>query len=101
MLAIRADGLSFVTCVLEAAGTPELVKQFDRLYGYNVSRRGSPLDLAIDEATGFAEAGMIEFLNFVWEYVFLRVPLDEKRAAEFAALLKEAEDEDQAASGSS
>jgi hypothetical protein len=78
-----------VKCLDEAIRVPELVKSFDRLYGFNLSRRGAPLDLAIDKATGFEEAGMIEFMNFVWEFVFLRVPLDEKRAAEFAALLKE------------
>jgi hypothetical protein len=78
-------------CLQEAIETPELIRNFDRLYGYNLSRRGAPLELAIDDATGFTESGIIEFMNFVWEYVFTRIPIDEKAAKEFAAFLAEDE----------
>jgi hypothetical protein len=86
-MAIRRDGLSYMRCLEEAIGTPELIRSFDRLYGYNISRRGAPLELAIDDATGFTEAGIIEFMNFVWEFVFTRIPIDEKAAIEFAAFM--------------
>jgi hypothetical protein len=78
-------------CLEEAVTTPELIRNFDRLYGYNLSRRGAPLELAIDDATGFTEAGIIEFMNFVWDFVFTRIPIDEKAAKEFAAFLAEDE----------
>jgi hypothetical protein len=79
-----------MTCLNAALEVPELIANFDRLYGYNLSRRGAPLELAIDDATGFTEAGIIEFMNFVWEFVFTRIPVDEKEAARFAAFLAEA-----------
>jgi hypothetical protein len=87
LIAVRRDGLTYARCLEEAIATPELISNFDRLYGYNLGRRGAPLELAIDDATGFTEAGIIEFMNFVWEFVFTRIPIDEKAAKEFAAFL--------------
>jgi hypothetical protein len=94
LLAIRPDGLTYQRCLEEAIRTPELIRNFDRLWGYNLSGRGSPLELAIDKATGFQEAGIIEFMNFVWEYVFTRIPIDEKDVAKFNKLLAELEAEE-------
>jgi hypothetical protein len=93
LVAVRRDGLTYLRCLEESINTPELIRNFDRLYGYNLSRRGAPLELAIDDATGFTEAGMIEYMNFVWEFVFTRIPIDEKAAKEFAAFLAESDDE--------
>ena len=55
----------FLLCLREAAATPELVEQFDRLSGTNLARRGSPLDLMIDDATGRTDAALIGFVEFV------------------------------------
>jgi hypothetical protein len=68
-----ADKISMVECLVVASGTPELVKEFDRLTGHNLSRNGSPLDLAIDDATGRTEDGAKDFINFVRECVFERI----------------------------
>ncbi len=62
----------FLTCVREAANTPELVAEFDRLTGNNLSRRGSGLDLLIDDSTGRTETGFHEFLEFVYETIYAR-----------------------------
>lgn len=68
--AVRPDGLSFMLCVREAAGTLELVSQVDRLYGTAIVARKTPIDRMIDEATGKHDADMQTFLRFVWNFVF-------------------------------
>lgn len=75
--AVRKDGLSFITCALAAAAVPEFVLEFDRLNGTNIALRGAPLDVAIDQATGRQEAEIKLFFQFVWDTIFLRVPLAE------------------------
>lgn len=36
--------------------------------------RGTPLELEIDKATGRIEDEFLEFIEFVYEYIFLRIP---------------------------
>lgn len=77
---------TFWECVTVAASNPDLVANFDRLNGSNLSLSGSPLDLAIDQATGRLKADMQDFLNFVYGCVYLplvkgcgeRYEMDEK-----------------------
>lgn len=71
-LAVRPDGLTFLTCVQEAAGCRELIEQVDRIYHTNLLQRGSPIDIMIDEATGRADSDKQTFLRFVWNCVFIR-----------------------------
>jgi hypothetical protein len=57
----------FVLLCLE---NEELVREFDRLRGTNLSLRGSGLDLEIDRATGRLEHDFRVFLDFckdLWE----------------------------------
>jgi hypothetical protein len=77
MASVRSDGLSFMQCLMAAAGTIELVREFDRLYKTSLLER-VPLNRMIDEATGKLDADMQEFLRFVWNNVFLTVPRVEK-----------------------
>lgn len=72
LLAVRSDGLTFAACVQMASGNADLVSEFDRLRGTNLSLRGAPISLAIDEATGRLDHDMQSFLRFVWNNVFLR-----------------------------
>ena len=58
-------------CVVHCAGVPELVAEFDRLTGSNLSLRGTSLDLMIDEATGRQREEMREFTAFVFECIWL------------------------------
>ncbi|ARL04270.1 hypothetical protein [Burkholderia pseudomallei] len=67
---------AFARCLVEAAGTPELVAEFDRLFGCELASmaEGSPLDLAIDSATGRFEGDMRKFAEFVHDAVYSRLP---------------------------
>ena len=65
-------GISFAECLAHCAGHQELIANFDRLAGSNLSLRGSGLDLAIDQTTGRLDAEIEAFIEFCWECVFLR-----------------------------
>jgi len=79
-LAIRKDGLSFLACVKECSECHELVANVDRLYGTNILRRGAPINLMVDDATGKADADKQTFLRFVWNCIFIRVPVGDPLA---------------------
>jgi hypothetical protein len=63
----------FHVCLNAAVRERELVENFDRLYGANLCRRGAPLDLTIDEATGRQSADMERFCEFVFDFVYARM----------------------------
>lgn len=71
-LSMVRHGISFYQCIMECAQVPELVENFDRLNHTNLSRKGHPINVMIDEATGKFHADMEAFIEFVWECVFLR-----------------------------
>lgn len=71
-LATTRNGVSFAACLRQCAGNKELVSQYDRLKGTNLSLRGTGLDLAIDQASGRLESDIAGFVEFVWDVVFLR-----------------------------
>ncbi|MFA4971144.1 MAG: hypothetical protein WC683_00930 [bacterium] len=62
-----------VRCLCLAASMPELVAEFDRLNGTNLGRRGSGMELAIDDATGRADEDLRRFVAFVEECVVERL----------------------------
>lgn len=64
------------TCVRAALALPELVAEFDRMHGTNLSLRGSGLDLRIDLACGRPEGDVAQFVAFIHETVASRVPPD-------------------------
>jgi len=41
--------MTFSEVALQCAGNDELVSNFDRLRGTNISRKGAPIELAIDQ----------------------------------------------------
>lgn len=49
------------------AGNCELLANYDRLRGTNLSGRGSPIDRLIDEATGKLEAEALAFFDWCRE----------------------------------
>jgi hypothetical protein len=70
---------AFANLVTYCASVPELVDQFNRLTGCNLgqSAKRTPLERAIDEATGYpgeSEADMAAFVAFVHDTVWLRLP---------------------------
>jgi hypothetical protein len=70
------DRLTFLGCVLRSLDNDELVAHFDRLTGRNVGRKGSPLDLVIDEATGRQADDLDAFITFVRDVVWDRLPVE-------------------------
>jgi hypothetical protein len=53
------------------AATPELVAQFDRLTGANLARKGAPINLMVDDATGKTNEDVAKFVEFVREFVYM------------------------------
>jgi hypothetical protein len=63
----------FLMCLSEAASNKELLAEFDRLTGYNISLSGPAIVQEIDKATGQLEAGAKVFYEFVMEKIYLPV----------------------------
>ena len=49
---------------------PELVKEYDRLYGTRLSRSGSPIVLMVDDASGKTEEDVRGFADWVRRVVY-------------------------------
>jgi hypothetical protein len=64
----------FHVCLKQALDTWELVEQFDRLYGANLTRKGSQMEVMIDDSTGRTSKDVGAFVEFVYDCVYLRVP---------------------------
>ena len=67
------DTMTFYGCLMECANNQELVKEFDRLRGTNLSLRGSPIEIEIDKSTGRLDHDLKLFVDFVWECVWRRL----------------------------
>lgn len=65
----------FAEFVRTCASNDDLVREFDRLYGTNVGQRGTPLDLAIDDATGRQTSDAMVFLAFCAD-LWSRLPVE-------------------------
>lgn len=63
----------FLTCLEESLATPELLAQFDRLYGASLSSTRSPIALMVDKATGKLDDDVKAFAGFVHECIYLRI----------------------------
>jgi len=61
----------FLQCLREAAANKELVAEFDRLNGSNLSFRGAPIEIALDQATGRQREELQKFVEFVRDAVYL------------------------------
>ena len=71
--------VTFAEFVFMCAGNKDLVREFDRLTGSNLSMNGTGLDLMIDRVTGRTAEGLEQFVAFVHEFVWLPIagPLPE------------------------
>ena len=68
--------MTFADVLMEAAHHREFVEQYDRLSGTNLSRCGTGIDLTIDDASGRMDAEVPAFVAFVYECIWLRLPLE-------------------------
>jgi len=64
---------AFKACVMLCAADVEFVAAFDRLTKSNLQGRGSPVDLAIDDATGRLPEDAKLFVAFVFDVVWSRL----------------------------
>jgi hypothetical protein len=71
---IRTES-DLVLAVLYCAKNKALVEQFDRLNKSNLSLKGTSLDLMIDEATGKQRQDILDFIAFVDECIYQRIPM--------------------------
>jgi hypothetical protein len=65
---------AFMACVNKAVNMPELVQQFDRLYGADLTKHRSGIEQMIDQATGKSDSDIASFMSFVHDSVYMRVP---------------------------
>lgn len=79
---------AFMACLREAIETPELVANFDRLYGASLTAKRSPIEEMVDAATGKQEDDMRAFVGFVHEGVYLRLPSEAIHALRLASFGK-------------
>lgn len=68
--------MTFAQCVLQSARNQDLVREFDRLYGCNMSLKGRTMELAIDKASGRLDSDCLTFINFVFDCVWMRLSPD-------------------------
>jgi len=69
--------MTFQDCVHECLKEPELVSNYDRLYGGHVQSllKSTGINQEVDLASGFYESEMLKFVDFVNEYVWTRLPI--------------------------
>jgi len=77
---------AFLACLSDAIDTPELVEQFDRLYGATLTGRKSPIEAMVDRATGKQEDDIRAFVRFIHDCVYLRLTDDAIHSLRAAAL---------------
>jgi hypothetical protein len=56
--------------VVACRNNPELVAQYNRLFEGSLGAPRTPIDRAVDEATGYAREQQMRFIAFVDEYVW-------------------------------
>ncbi len=67
-------------CLMQCAATPEFVREFDRLNHSDLARRGIPINIMIDDATGKTDADIKKFVAFVAEFIWLPLVAKEVEA---------------------
>lgn len=81
---------AFVACLGEAIRTPELVTQFNSLYGATLGARTSAIEQMVDKATGKADDDMRAFAKFVHDCIYTRLPAEAIHSLRAAALAEAA-----------
>lgn len=66
----QRNDITFVECLELCIQQADLIAQWERL-SHKKLVASSPLDRMIDEATGYDQTVMGEFVDFVYEYVWV------------------------------
>ena len=69
---------TFADCCRESFANRELLAEFDRLRGTNLSLRGTAFELQIDFASGRFEGEMEKFVEFVRDCIWFRIDGDRR-----------------------
>ena len=67
---------AFIACLRESIAVPELVANFNRLYGATLGARSTPIEQMVDTATGKAKDDMRAFVEFVHFSIYTRLPAE-------------------------
>lgn len=70
--------MNFKDTVLACFENKQLVVEYDRLNGTNLSKRLTPIENAIDEATGHKEKELLGFICFVDHFIWSPVVADSR-----------------------
>ena len=57
-------------CIMKAAENKELIAQYDRLNGTNLSLNGSVIDLMVDKSSGRQKSEIEGFIKFVHDVIY-------------------------------
>lgn len=68
------DDPAFMKCLDGAIETPELMQQFDRLFGATIVSRKSAIETIVDKATGKHDDDCRAFVAFVHDAIYTRLP---------------------------
>lgn len=69
--------MSFKDVVLYCVDQPEFLKEYNRLMGCKLGKPRAPIEILIDEATGYvpnSEDDMQKFIAFVYQTVWCTLP---------------------------
>jgi hypothetical protein len=61
---------TFEDAVMECFTNKQFLVEYDRLIGTNLSKRLSPIEKAIDEATKMRDVEMLGFIKFVDDFIW-------------------------------
>ena len=70
----------FLVALRQAAENPELLEEYDRLYGTNLRDRGAPLDIIANAEAGTIDQEMDVFVAFIRDHVWQCIAPDVREA---------------------
>jgi hypothetical protein len=73
-----SEPLTFEECVRQSLADEDLVREFDRLYGTNLSGKDSTLDYEVRLASGCDGDDLHKFVVFVHQYVWGRLSPEDR-----------------------
>lgn len=71
-LLAERNGVSFISCLETCCQNLDFVSAYDQLKGTSFSKKLHPIEQMIDEAVGKKDEDFREFVDFVWDDVFMR-----------------------------
>lgn len=67
--------MTFIEALREAVSNRELIQQYDRLKGTNLSLKGASMDVLVDIHSGRMNEDLKGFIEFFEECIWERIPV--------------------------